>query len=519
VPRRRAALAALTALLGLGLAAPGAVARAQAEGDPGIPGLPPLPTAPGMPIPAWPSDALLPQFLGTPATARPVRHRKVPQLPMLAPNGASSMHDDAYASDAYEVSGPLGRDLRVSTASYGVRECATIAFDSHGRIVGLCGGLEGFGLMVIDPVTLQPVSELQTSQRDVTSGKNPLNDICGGTYFFLDKHDRAYPTTVDKQVWKVAVHADGSLEKQHAWSVADVVPQDDCLIATMPDWKGRIWFFSQQGVVGTLSPRTGKVRTTHLPAGEQVTNSVSTDETGGVYVVSTHALYRLDARRRGRAAGTPRITWRQTYDRGSRTKPGNLSQGSGTTPTLIGKRWVAINDNADPRTQVVVYDRRRHVRADRRQHCAVPVLAKDAGTTENSLVSAGRLLVIENNYGYGGPTTTQGGKTSTAGLAAVKVGKHGCSVAWTSDETAPTSVAKASLGNGLLYAYTKPPRQDGQDAWYVTAIDLRTGHTRWSRLTGTGTQWNNHYASIYLGPDGTLYVATLAGLVRMEDGP
>ena len=26
----------------------------------------------------------------------------------------------------------------------------------------------------------------------------------------------------------------------------------------------------------------------------------------------------------------------------------------------------------------------------------------------------------------------------------------------TSNETAPTSVAKASLGNGLLYAYTKP---------------------------------------------------------------
>ena len=79
-------------------------------------------------------------------------------------------------------------------------------------------------------------------------------------------------------------------------------------------------------------------------------------------------------------------------------------------------------------------------------------------------------------------------------------------------------MAKASLGNGLLYAYTKPPRADGVDAWYVTAIDLRTGATRWSRLTGTGTQWNNHYSSIYLGPDGTLYVATLAGLIRMKDG-
>jgi hypothetical protein len=509
---RRRLLAAATFLLALGLAAPGQAA-------PGLPGLPPLPPVPGLPIPSLPTDLLVAQFVGAPATPQPVRHRRVPQLPMLSTNGTSSMHDDAYASDAYEVSGPLGRDLQVTTASYGVRECATIAFDSHGRIVGLCGGLEGFELMVIDPVSLQPVSELQTSQRDLTSGANPFTDICGGTYFFLDGTDHAYPTTAGREIWKVAVHADGSLAKEHVWSLAGVVPDGDCLIATMPDWKGRIWFFTEQGVVGTIAPATGKVRTTHLPASERVTNSVATDETGGMYVVSTHALYRLDARRHGKAKGTPRVTWRQGYDRGSRTKPGNLSQGSGTTPTLIGKRWVAINDNADPRTRIVVYDRRRHVRPSRREHCTVPVLANDAGTTDNSLVAAGRSLIIENNYGYGGPTTTIGGKSSTAGLASVRVGRHGCRTQWTSDETAPSSVAKASLGNGLLYAYTKPPRSDGLDAWYVTAIDVRTGQTRWSRLTGTGIQWNNHYSSIYLGPDGALYVATLAGLVRMKDGP
>ena len=149
--------------------------------------MPPLPAVPGLPIPASPTDLLLPQLLGGPATAKPFPHRKVPQLPMLSANGTSSMHNDAYASDAYEVSGPLGVNLKVTTASYGVRECATMAFDSHGRIVGLCGGLEGFQLMVIDPVTLQPISELQTSQRDLTNGKNPFTDICGGTYFFLDR--------------------------------------------------------------------------------------------------------------------------------------------------------------------------------------------------------------------------------------------------------------------------------------------------------------------------------------------
>ena len=512
--RRRTALAALAIALGIGpLVAP--VHATTSAREPVIPGLPAL--TPGAPIPPGPHDLLVPQFTGSTATRKPIQHSRIPQHPMLSRNGTNSMHNDAYASDAYQVSGPLGHNLEVTSMSYGIRECATIAFDSQGRLVGLCGGLEGFAMMVIDPDTLEAIDELTTSERDLTSGANPFTDICGGTYFFLTGGDVAYPTTGESEIWKVKVHGDGSLEKQRSWAIAPRIPDGDCLIATMPDWRGRIWFFTQQGTVGTLLPRSGKIQLTRLGNGERVTNSVATDETGGMYVVSTHALYRLDARRHGKRKGAPRITWRESYDRGSHLKPGNLSQGSGTTPTLLGKRWVAINDNADPRTRVVVYDRRRGI--ERRRHCAVPVLRKHAGTTDNSLVAAGRSFIIENNYGYAGPQTTMLGRSSTPGLARVLVKRRGCTVDWTSLETAPSSVAKGSLANGLLYAYTKPARHDGIDAWYFTAIDIRTGRTRWSRLTGTGTHWNNHYASIYLGPDGTAYIATLAGLVRMQDGP
>ena len=477
--------------------------------------VPPIPAIAGLPIPSLPTDLLVPRFVGAPVTAQPIAHPPIPQSPWLSPDGTNTMHNDAYASDAYQVSGPLGRNLKVTSASYGVRECATIAFDSHGRVVGLCGGLEGFSMMVIDPVTLRPISEVRTSARNLLAGANPFTDICGGTYFFLDADDVAYPTTGQKTIQKIQVRPDGQLVKQDEWSVAGQIPTDDCLIATMPDWDGRIWFFTQQGYVGTLDRDTGEVNVTRLPEGEEVTNSVSTDETGGVYVVSTHALYRLDAT----AAGEPGVTWREAYDRGTRLKTGNLSQGSGTTPTLLGDRWVAINDNADPKTRILVYDRRKGV--SDRLHCAVPVLADNAGTTENSLVAAGSSFIIENNYGYKDPTSTILGQTTTPGLERVMVDDGGCHVAWTNTSIAPTSVAKASLGNGLLYAYTKPKLTTllGSlvDAWYFTAIDIRTGRTVWSRLTGTGIQWNNHYAAIYLGPDGTAYVATLAGLVRIQD--
>ncbi|EFQ82348.1 hypothetical protein HMPREF0063_12510 [Aeromicrobium marinum DSM 15272] len=477
--------------------------------------LPPIPAISGLPIPSLPTDLFAPRFVGSAATAQPIEHPPIPQSPWLSPDGTNTMHNDAYASDAYRVSGPLGRNLRVTSASYGIRECATIAFDSRGRIVGLCGGLEGFAMMVIDPVTLRPVSELRTSARNLATSANPFTDICGGTYFFLDADDVAYPTTGEKTVQKIRVQADGSLVKEQEWSLAEHLAADDCLIATMPDWDGRLWFFSQAGRVGTLDRATGTVQVMQLPEGEEVTNSVSTDETGGMYVVSTHALYRLDAT----AEGLPEVTWREVYDRGSIQKPGNLSQGSGTTPTLLGDRWVAINDNADPQTNILVYDRRAGV--SDRLHCTQPVLTSGASTTENSLVAAGNSFIIENNYGYGGPTTTILGKTSTPGLARVMVEDDGCRVAWTNSSIAPSSVPKASLGNGLLYAYTKPklPSMLGNavDAWYFTAIDIRTGKTVWSRLMGTGIQWNNHYAAIYLGPDGTAYIATLAGLIRIQD--
>jgi hypothetical protein len=477
--------------------------------------LPPIPALKGLPIPSLPTDLLVPRFIGAPATQQPLASPVNPQNPWLSPNDTNSMHNDAYASDAYRVSGPLGKKLQVRSASYGVRECATIAFDSEHRIVGLCGGLEGFSMMVIDPVTLRPISEVRTSARNLATSANPFTDICGGTYFFLDGDDVAYPTTGDRSILKIRVTQDGKLVKEHTWSLTDTVPSGDCLIATMPDWSGRVWFFTQQGLVGTLDRETGAVQTMHLPAGEEVTNSVATDETGGMYVVSTHALYRLDAN----AADVPEVTWRETYDRGTRLKPGNLSQGSGVTPTLLGDRWVAINDNADPQTNILVYDRRKGV-ADR-LHCTQPVLAANAGTTDNSLVAAGSSFIIENNYGYGGPLSTLLGKTTTPGLARVMVDDDGCHVAWTNDAIAPSSVAKASLGNGLLYAYTKPkldsPLQQSLDAWYFTAIDIRTGKTVWSRLMGTGIQWNNHYAAIYLGPDGAAYIATLAGLIRIKD--
>jgi hypothetical protein len=481
-----------------------------------------LPAAAGangaLPIPALPTDWLSEPFSGTPATANPLPHEPIGQNPFLSANGTSSMHDDAYASDAYEVSGPLGRNLTVRSASYGVSECATIAFDSRHRIVGLCGALDGFRLRLIDPVTLRTVGgDLVTSRRDLLSFQNPFSDICGGTYFSLDSHDVAYVLTTTKQVWKVQVGEDG-FTRLGTYDASAVVPDGDCMVATMPDWHGNIFFATQQGRVGVIDPGTGTVKAMRFPDGEGIYNSLAGDETGAIYLVTTHRLAAVEAD----ATGTPVVRWSTPYDRGTQQKPGQLSQGSGTTPTLIGQDLVAITDNAEPRMHVVFYQR-NGTRSDSgpgRELCRVPVFGDGASDTENSLVYAGgRSVIVENNYGYAGLQSTMLGKTSAPGVAKVTLNPdESCQVDWTNPIVAPTSVPKVSLGNGLLYVYAKPAGCLLCDYWYLAAIDVRTGATRWMQRTGNGVQWNNHYAAIYLGPDGAAYMPTLAGLIRFADG-
>ena len=234
--------------------------------------------------------------------------------------------------------------------------------------------------------------------------------------------------------------------------------------------------------------RTGRVlgrRRTDEPIG----NSFAVDKTGGVFVVTDGALYRFDATRRG----LPRVSWRARYRNIGVQKPGQLDAGSGTTPTLMGSKYVSITDNADP-MRVVVYRRekrlprsRRGGRRARRLVCQQPVFSKGAGATDNSLIGTGRSMIVENNYGYAPPPdATSGGRTTVPGIERVDINRsgRGCHTVWKSQEISPSTVPKLSLANGLVYAYTKPP--GSPDAWYLTAVSFRTGKTVWRR-DGYGT--------------------------------
>jgi hypothetical protein len=459
--------------------------------------------------------AAVPPFVGAPAMPRPVVAPAVPRHPFMAPNGRSNLHDDAYMSDTYVTSGPLGRRMRARLAVLGGL-CGTITFDRKGRIEAICinGATGGVRLVLLAPTSLAVSATMALPPRSRTSGANPFQEFTGGGYFYLDQKGRAVLPTTSKHIYVVAEH-DGPqgprFVRTHDYDVSAAIPAGDKISSVLPDWQGRLWFVTRdKGDVGVLDPATGRVQTHQL--GEEIENSFAVDETGGVFIVSNKALYRFDA---GPGAA-PVVTWRQVYPNSGLHKPGQVNAGSGTTPTLMGRAYVSITDNADP-MDVLVYRRARRVSGSRLV-CRQPVFTRGASATENSLIGTATAMIVENNYGYTGAMATSRSGVTTPGLARVDINRNGtgCHVVWTSGERAPSVVPKLSLANGLVYTYTKPAGKVA--AWYLTALDFRTGRTVYKQLAGIGLLYNNNYSGIVLNPEGTAYVGVLGGLVALRDG-
>ena len=458
-----------------------------------------------------------------------------PQHPFLAPNGKSNMHCDAYMSDSYEVSGPLGLETQVTQTKYGTdwSLCVTVTFDSKGRIITFISRRsEGNYIMLIDPNTMEVVASYALPLQRSDDLLHPFSDTSGGAYFVLDNQDRVIIADRDNAIQIIRYSDEESrFESVRRYSLqACLVPSEraplgDRVQMGLPDWEGRLWFTTRYGMVGTIDEDTGRVRSLEL-VGEEIQNSFTVGQ-DGVYIVTDHAMYRFHAD----ATGNPVTDWRTTYDRGSRIKPGMINQGSGTTPHLFGD-LVAICDNAEPRMNVLFLRR-----SDGQLVSQFPVFEEGQSTTENAMPGLVRegangleySLVIENNYGLLRTNLFQAGGCcgeSVGGLVRVDLvpngqGGYSCQEVWTSEENSCSTVPKLSLTSGLVYLYTYvgPPDTTGDRYhYYFTAIDFETGKTVFRIPVGIGIWYFDVGAPITLGPNGgTAYIGTLGGLVRIAD--
>lgn len=480
-----------------------------------------------------------PAFIGAPATPKPFAG-SASDHPAMAGPGLSAMHGDGFSSDVHPAVGPLGNDPQIVSrigSKYPGGMCATVTFDKGGRLVALCASMAGFELHLLQPRSLELLARFELPGRPSSfqalvkrDAKIVMTDTSGGAYFYLDDQDRAVLIDSRQRLLRVGHRQTDSGEWEFyladSWELGgDYVPQDcmdwdnwfpegecDPATAVMPDHEGNIWWVTLRGRVGTLQPETGRIRMMQLE-GEEIQNGFSVAE-DGVYIVTDHALYSMKAA----ADGAPTVVWRESYDRGSGKKVGSINQGSGTTPTLIGDRYITVTDNADERINLLVY-RREADYEGQRLICSVPLFSKGASATDNSMVAWGRSIFLENNHGYQNAMQQTDWSAVTGGISRIDIreDESGCDTVWTSTEKSPSVVPKMSAGNGLVYFYTFLPQDNGENAWYVMAIDAETGETAFKIRTGAGRNFDNNWAPISIGPDGTLYVGTLKGILAIWD--
>src|SRR5207248_1952128 len=162
--------------------------------------------------------------------------------------------------------------------------------DSRGRLVTICVGLQGpssggAGLYMFDPKTLDTLAHMDLPARQLSvGGGNPFTDFSSGGYFYLDQADRAVIPTTTRHLFVIGESSGATpgFTMVRDYDLTSAVPMGDKIISALPDWSGRIWFASTNGVVGTVDPVSGAIKS--MDTKEPIGNSFAVDETGGVYI-------------------------------------------------------------------------------------------------------------------------------------------------------------------------------------------------------------------------------------------
>ena len=492
-----------------------------------------------MPIPDGPGLEEVPVFTGAPARPNPMPPKDVIEHPLLGEQ--SVFHDDHYNSDVSDYPAPLGLDPRVVTRAYGL--CGTPRVDSVGRVITTCANPEYAAnpaaplslLYLLDPDTLDVIAATpyfigQFDGSNIGGGNYPhvLADdsvINGGSDGTLDRYAQVVDPGTGQISWQFSEPIDFSAG----------IPTGDAMFDVLPDFEGHYWYAtvggpSVGGVTVGVRDDNGNIHTTFLP-NEKIENGMAVGE-DGVFFVTDTAVYGFTM---DENTGEPIQTWRESYD--SVPKPpeaGLFSDGSGSTPTLLGRHYIAITDNDSPQVNLLVYRRDADFEGDR-EICKVPLFEPGASANDLSVIGDRRSIVVSNWYGAALPYTIAPGTSvppffgdyrgMAGGMTRVDIrpDESGCDIKWHNPDVRTNSVPKLSTLTGMIYYHGQyvdevteaavPPI----DAYSMKALSMKTGEFEFEVLAGTGPYYSGGGLTTTIGPNGAFYQATGGGIYKVQD--
>jgi len=373
------------------------------------------------------------------------------------------------------------------------------------------------------------------------------------------------------------------------------------LTAIMPDAKGNVWFTSQQGIVGIvhhsettengcpkvysniitgfglieklnyfvdteyknyeelpefilnsreMSPELREQFREYYQIDksnfEQIQNSFAVGK-DGVYINTDLALHKLRFNEEKKEIELD-PKWQENfvpgglmYENDYTRKPGHLNAGSGTSPTLMDDRFVAIVDNDTSQVNICIFSQETGKLINK-----FPLFQLDASACENSIIAYKNSFIVANTYGYVDPFVSN---ETPGGIMRFDYdeakGEFIPNSNWPpypEPFDAKTATPKLSTANGLVYVYNRDTKggPTPHDDWQITALDFETGTRVFSikpyfeidefndnvkglmRKMSLGKEeydrkvFNNLWGTFAFGPNNSLYIGAYRGFVRFR---
>jgi hypothetical protein len=502
----------------------------------------------------------------------------------------AASHRSSYAQGSSALAGPtessttLSEHIDIPGAGIPVVMSFSSPYEDGGRAIwSTVPGLDA-AIMKIDHDTFEIIDWYVPSERE----DDPPTFTLGlsGAYNAVDTENQfIVGRTRFVSIFGDSVEGDRSSPaelKKRIFMPDEVFCDEEDLIAGMTlTYDGQLAFVTELGNLFVISPDADPNDLGDVPVAsandnctsaepetlEIVSNSLAADEDGGIYVLTSEAMYRFD----WDGSGLSRA-WRAAYDVDEDVpSPIRLGPGSGSTPSLMGTgadddQFVVITDGQALMNLVLFWrdeipDDWEPIAPgkDPRIACEIPI---DFGTgaseaiSEQSVAVRGYSAVVVNdlltNPTINPPSIGNLGAVAQNLVSALEGGipekapfgfervdwdpvTRTCATRWANaDISVPNGIPSISETAGLVYG---AGQRDGQ--WGLEGLDWETGESRvWvpagpgecpgdsSSIVGVlpGVEdvravvpdscENSIYAATTVGPDGTVYQGTLNGVTR-----
>jgi hypothetical protein len=483
------------------------------------------------------------------ATAAGSALAATPVNPWLADSPWPVTHQDPYAQAASPVPGPgsawqLGSPQWVSTGFINITLAMSPRYPDGSRV-----------FWGSNPAGVYKLAVVNGALKKLATYDKPGNALSGlatptsGAYTVVDIENTFYTvsgTTLIAYRDAVPGNARSAITQARSVSLpAWLADADDAIVGLNLLWDGNIAFATRDGKAGVIRRDFTQVLGVTLGDGsEQVSNSIATDEQGGIYVVSSKAMYRVQWTGSAVSLDPATGAWRAEYNAGTDgTGGGRLGAGSGSTPTLMGtagQKFVVITDGAKVANLVLFW--RDAIPADwqpltagkdRRIAAEMPVNFGNPNRSETKseqsvLVSGYGAVVVSNDYRNVGLLSGSTGvpliDNMLNGLIVFNSGnplhqpwgvqkfqwdtttKKLRSTWVRNDVSCPNAIPVMSEASNRFYCVGAH-----LGSWTIESLDWTSGGGHFRKYIGVLPRWNSFYASTQLTGDGGIIFGTYNG--------